>query len=96
LIGEILIIASGVFLGYVFPDLIKESGIGNDISYSYLSIVAVGLLPVIAYFTRPVWIHGDLSIAGIAGFTESIFLWLTITLAIGAAVRITQHYFSNR
>lgn len=91
LIGEILIIISGLFLGYIFPDLLDRYGAGTEFSYSYLSPVALAFISVIAYFTRPIWINANLKFAGLEGFTSSIFLWLAITLMIGGYVRIIQH-----
>jgi|GEM_PF-3194423 len=96
MLGEIIIIVSGFFLGYVFPDLVKETGMDPHISYSYISVLILGILPIIGYATREIWTQGTLSIAGITGFTESIFLWLTVTLLIGGFVRIIQYYLSNR
>ncbi len=93
LIGEILIIISGLFLGYIFPDLLDRYGAGEEFSYSYLSPVALAFISVIAYFTRTIWINARLGFAGPSGFTSSIFLWLAITLLIGGYIRIIQHYF---
>ncbi len=92
MLGEILIVISGIFLGYIFPDLVDETGLDSEISYSIIPVIILGLLPILSYATRELWFHGEFSIAGLEGFTETIFLWMTVTLLIGGFIRIAQHY----
>lgn len=96
IIGEILIIISGLFLGYVFPDLLNEYGAEERFSYSYISVVGLGVIPLVAYVTSSVWINWQVQISGLEGFTNSVFMWLSLTLIIGGFVRIAQHYFLER
>lgn len=96
IIGEILIVISGLLLGYVFPDLLSKYGLKDEVSYSYISIIVLSFLVVVAYMTRGIWMNWELAISGINGFTESVFLWFSVTLIIGGLTRVIQHYLKSK
>lgn len=95
-IGTAMIIASGLILGYIFPDILNKCGLEEKISYSYIAVVLLPFLTVVAYAAMPIWRNWELSIMGIQGFTDSVFLWFSVLLLAGGALRIAQHYIKSR
>lgn len=85
-----MIVASGLFLGYVFPDILINHGLEEEKGYGYVSVLALAVMPLVAYATRVFWISGRPAFNGLKGFVGSVFPWLSITLLIGGAIRLVQ------
>lgn len=96
IIGQVLIIVSGLLLGYVFPDLLSRYGLEDEVSYSYVSIIVPPFLTVVAYMTRKIWMDWEFAVSGINGFTESVFLWFSVTLIVGGLARVIEHYMKSK
>lgn len=96
IIGETLIVASGLLMGYILPEILHHYGLDKEISYSYITPVLMALIPFIAYITSPVWVYWELAISPAGEFTGSVFMWLAITLLIGGYIKVIEHYLRNR